>query len=125
MNGMSVLDLWRQCLIHVAVVSAPFLIAALVVGVGVALIQTATQIQEQVLVFVPKLVAALVVLALGGHFLLDRLGRFTTAAITAAADPGPDLVTTRGATRPGPPAPPAQTAQASPTVAPGADGGTP
>ncbi len=81
----SSLDLWRDALTTLAVVAAPFLITALAVGLAVALLQTATQLQESVLAFVPKLVAALLVLALGGHFVLDRLNQFATRALTRAA----------------------------------------
>jgi len=79
------LDLWREALMTMAAVAAPFLIAALVTGLLVALIQTATQLQESVLAFVPKLIAALMVLAIGGHYCLDRLSRFATEAITRGA----------------------------------------
>ena len=86
MNGGELLDLWREALVVVAVVSAPFLLAALVVGVAVGLFQTATQLQESALAFVPKIAAALLVLALGGHLLLDRLSRYARTAITSAAE---------------------------------------
>ncbi len=79
------LDLWRDALVTLAVVAAPFLVTALVVGLAVALFQTATQLQESVLAFVPKLVATLIVIALGGHFVIDRLGSFATRAIARAA----------------------------------------
>jgi len=85
-NSGELLDLWREALITVAVVSAPFLIAALVVGVAVGLFQTATQLQESALAFVPKIAAALIVMALGGHLLLDRLAGYARTAITSAAD---------------------------------------
>ncbi len=87
MTPDSILDLWRNALSTVVAVSAPFLIAGLVVGLVVAVIQTATQLQESVLTFVPKLAAALMVLALGGHWVLDKLGKFTTEAFTAHAEP--------------------------------------
>lgn len=87
MTSDSILDLWRNALSVVVAVSAPFLIACLVVGLLVAVIQTATQLQESVLTFVPKLGATLLVLALGGHWVLDKLGKFTTEAFTAYAQP--------------------------------------
>ena len=82
---MSTLDLWREAMTVLATVAAPFLAVALVVGLVVALLQTATQLQESVLAFVPKLAAALLVLALAGHLLLDRIGRFAREAINVAA----------------------------------------
>jgi flagellar biosynthesis protein FliQ len=91
MSTESLLDLWRNALTVVVAVSAPFLIAGLVVGLVVAVVQTATQLQEAILTFVPKLAAALLVIALAGHWMLDRLGRFTTAAFTAQTEMQDDL----------------------------------
>lgn len=87
MSTDSLLDLWRNALMVVVTVSAPFMLAGLAVGLTVAVIQTATQLQESILTFVPKLAAALVVLALAGHWMLDKLGRFTVDAFTAQEAP--------------------------------------
>lgn len=87
MNADSILDLWRSALSTMVEVCAPFLVSCLVVGLVVAVIQTATQLQESVLTFVPKLGATLLVLALGGHWVLDKLGKFTTEAFTAHSAP--------------------------------------
>ncbi len=87
MSPDALLDLWRNALTVTIAVSAPFLITGLVVGLTVAVIQTATQLQESILTFVPKLAAALIVIALAGHWMLDRLGRFTVTAFTAQAEP--------------------------------------
>jgi flagellar biosynthetic protein FliQ len=83
---MSTLDLWQRALTVLATVAAPFLVVALVTGLVVALIQTATQLQESVLAFVPKLAAALLVLALAGHWAFDRLTTFASSSIAIAAD---------------------------------------
>ena len=91
MSPDSLLDLWRGALMTVVAVSAPFMIAGLAVGLTVAILQTATQLQESILTFVPKLAIALVVLALGGHWMLDKLGHFTVAAFTAQTEPSSDL----------------------------------
>jgi len=88
-NPDTILDLWRQALTVCVAVAAPFLIAALAVGLVVAVIQTATQLQESVLTFVPKLAAALLVMALAGHWALDKLGTFTTQAFTSYSEPAP------------------------------------
>jgi flagellar biosynthetic protein FliQ len=81
---VSVFDLWREGLEVAAVVAAPFLLGALAVGLITSLIQAATQIQENVLSFVPKLIAVGLVLALGGNLLLDKLSRYATASIEYA-----------------------------------------
>jgi flagellar biosynthesis protein FliQ len=91
MSTDALLDLWRNALITVVAVSAPFLIAGLVVGLAVAVVQTATQLQETILTFVPKLAAALIVIALAGHWMVDKLGQFTIAAFTAQTEARDDL----------------------------------
>ncbi|HUJ61672.1 MAG TPA: flagellar biosynthetic protein FliQ [Kofleriaceae bacterium] len=92
MTTDSLLDLWRNALSVAVSVSAPFLVCGLVVGLAIAVMQTATQLQESALTFVPKLAAALLVIALAGHWALDKLGRFTTQAFTMQAAPRTDLV---------------------------------
>lgn len=86
MNTGAIFDLWREAFSVVVEVSAPFLITGLAVGLVIAILQTATQLQESILSFVPKLAAALLVLALGGNWILDRLGKFTTTAFTIQND---------------------------------------
>ena len=66
-------------------------VGGLVVGLAVAVVQTATQLQETILTFVPKLAAALLVIALAGHWALDKLGKFTTAAFTAQTETRRDV----------------------------------
>jgi flagellar biosynthetic protein FliQ len=100
MSPDSLLDLWRNALIVVVAVSAPFLIAGLVIGLAVAVVQTATQLQETILTFVPKLAAALIVVALAGHWMLDKLNRFTTAAFTAQTEARDDLASDLQASAP-------------------------
>ena len=87
MNTDAILDLWRSALSVTVSVAAPFLVTGLVVGLAVAVVQTATQLQESVLAFVPKLIAALVVIALAGHWSLDKLTTFARQAFTAQAEP--------------------------------------
>ena len=52
-----VLDLTRDALFHVLLLAGPLLAVALVVGLLIAVVQAVTQIQEQTLSFVPKLIA--------------------------------------------------------------------
>jgi len=68
-------ELIRQTLILALIVSAPMLVIGLVVGVIVSLLQAVTQIQEQTLTFVPKIVAmvaaAVLLMPWIGHRLLE------------------------------------------------------
>ena len=74
----SILDLWRAALIPTATVAGPFVLAALVVGLVTSVFQAATQLQESMLAFVPKVVVIGVILALAGHQVLGRLLAFLT-----------------------------------------------
>ncbi|HJL14914.1 MAG TPA: type III secretion system export apparatus subunit SctS [Sandaracinaceae bacterium LLY-WYZ-13_1] len=58
-------------------VSAPALAVALVVGLGVAILSAATQVQEPSLTFVPKLVGVALVLAVTGGWMAGQLVGFT------------------------------------------------
>jgi flagellar biosynthetic protein FliQ len=100
MSTDSLIDLWRAALTAIVAVSAPFLVTGLAVGLAVAVIQTATQLQESILTFVPKLAAALLVIALAGHWMLDKLGRFTILAFTAQTEPRDELTADLQATTP-------------------------
>jgi flagellar biosynthetic protein FliQ len=73
MNGAEVLDVGRDAVLTMLKVSAPMLLAALLVGVVVSLIQALTQIQEMTLVFVPKIIAVFVVLILALPFMGDAM----------------------------------------------------
>lgn len=84
----TLLDLWREALVTAGVVSAPLVVGALIVGVLTSLIQAATQMNDASFSFVPKMLAIGLALALAGHALLDRLSRYTTAAVEAAGEVG-------------------------------------
>lgn len=88
-SSPDLLELWRAALIAAASVAAPFVLVSLAVGLLVAVLQTATQLQESVLVFAPKLAAALLVAALAGHWMLDRLQGFSLRAWSHAGEVEP------------------------------------
>jgi len=73
----------REGLVLVLLLSAPPLIASMVTGFVVGLFQAATQIQDQTLAFVPKLVGALGVLVAMGPVLGSSRVRFTQAMLLA------------------------------------------
>ena len=60
MNGAEVLDVGRDAIWLTIQLCAPVLIVGLIVGVGIGLLQALTQIQEQTLVYAPKIVAIFV-----------------------------------------------------------------
>ena len=65
MTGPETLDVARDAIWTIVVVSSPLMVVGLVVGVVVSLFQALTQIQEQTLVFVPKILAIFVDAAAG------------------------------------------------------------
>lgn len=67
----SAVYLGQQALITSLYVGGPLLLTALVVGSIISLIQTVTQVQEMTLVFVPKIAAVFLVLALAGAWMLQ------------------------------------------------------
>jgi len=58
---------------HLLLVSAPVLLTVLVVGLVISIFQAATQISEATLSFVPKVVAAVLVLAFAGPWMMSTL----------------------------------------------------
>ncbi len=83
MGGGELAGLIVETLYLVLLVSAPALLVSLAVGFGMGLLQATTQVQEQTLSFVPKLVAVAVALAVFGGFMGRELIRFTQALWTS------------------------------------------
>jgi flagellar biosynthetic protein FliQ len=81
MTGATVLDLAREGIWVMILVGAPMLIVGLVVGVVIALFQALTQIQEQTLVFVPKVLAIFVTMLLTLPFMGAMLGNYMTKLV--------------------------------------------
>lgn len=77
-----VLAISKQALFITLILSAPAVVVALTVGLMVSLIQATTQIQEQSLTFVPKLVAVFIILALMGPWLMTQLVSFAQALLS-------------------------------------------
>ena len=73
MDAQQVLSAGQQGLWVLLMVSAPILLVVLVVGLVVSIFQAATQINEATLSFVPKIVAAVAVLAIAGPWMLSTL----------------------------------------------------
>jgi flagellar biosynthetic protein FliQ len=73
MDSQQVFTAGQQGLYMLLMVSAPILLAILVVGLAVSIFQAATQIHEATLSFVPKVLAAVAVLAIAGPWMLTSL----------------------------------------------------
>ncbi|MHB1102734.1 MAG: flagellar biosynthesis protein FliQ [Devosia sp.] len=78
MTGAEALDVAREGIWVLILVSAPMMIVGLLVGVVIALFQALTQIQEMTLVFVPKIIAIFVTLLLSLPFMGATMNGFMT-----------------------------------------------
>ncbi|VAW23619.1 Flagellar biosynthesis protein FliQ [hydrothermal vent metagenome] len=76
MNGAEVLDIARQGIWVLIIVSLPMMVTGLVVGLIIALFQALTQIQELTLVFVPKIIAIFMVLLISLPFMGATMGAY-------------------------------------------------
>lgn len=73
MTGPEVLEVARDSIWTIIIVASPMLIIGLLVGVMISLIQALTQIQEQTLVFVPKILAMFITLLVALPFIADAM----------------------------------------------------
>lgn len=77
MSQGEVLTIMQQAIYTILKVSAPMMITALVIGLLISIFQAMTQINEQTLVFVPKILAVLLALVLFGSWMMTTLIEFT------------------------------------------------
>ena len=78
MSHALVVDLARNAIMLALLIAGPMLLVALLVGLTVSILQAVTQIQEQTLAFVPKLVGVSVVFLLALPWMMQLLVRYTT-----------------------------------------------
>ena len=77
MTDSSVIDIAVQSILLATKLAAPVLGISLAIGLAIGLLQSATQIQEQTLAFVPKLAGVALVLVITGHWMLAQIISFT------------------------------------------------
>lgn len=77
MEQQVVIDIAQRALLVVLYVSAPMLGLSLIVGLAISIFQATTQIQEQTLTFIPKILAVIAGIAIFGAWMLRVLIEFT------------------------------------------------
>ena len=77
MTSTAVIHLAMQAMLVTAKLCAPILLTSLCVGFGISMFQSATQIQEFTLSFVPKIIAVGVAVLVSGNWMLTTLVDFT------------------------------------------------
>jgi flagellar biosynthetic protein FliQ len=88
MTEALILDIARDGIITFLKVAGPLMIIALVVGLVISLFQALTQIQEQTLIYVPKIVAVFAVMLLMLPFMGDALAGYMTRIAARIAGGG-------------------------------------
>ncbi|KQW40412.1 flagellar biosynthesis protein FliQ [Rhizobacter sp. Root404] len=83
MDATQVFTVGQQGLYMLLLVSAPILLSVLAIGLLVSIFQAATQIHEATLSFVPKVVGAVVVLAIAGPWMLTTLVEYLQRTLQA------------------------------------------
>ena len=69
----AVLDIARDAIYSIIMLSAPLLIVSLVIGLIISIFQTVTSIQEQTLTFVPKILAVFITMLLVGSWMMNTM----------------------------------------------------
>ena len=83
MDASQVFTAGQHGLLMLLMVSAPVLLVVLVVGLVVSVFQAATQINEATLSFVPKIIAAVAVLAIAGPWMMTTLVEYLQRTLQA------------------------------------------
>ena len=78
MNEDIVIQLGQDALKTLAMLSAPLLLSTLVIGLIISIFQALTQINENTLTFVPKMIVIAIVLIVAGPWMLDLMNSYTT-----------------------------------------------
>jgi flagellar biosynthesis protein FliQ len=77
MNPQTAVDLAREALIIATMIAAPALVVGMFVGLAIGLLQALTQIQEQTVAFVPKLLAMVLAVGFALPWILTRLVEYS------------------------------------------------
>ena len=77
MNADTIINLSQQALYVIVMLAAPMLISALLIGLLIGMFQAATQINEQTLSFIPKLLVLVLALMVAGPWMLTMLVDYT------------------------------------------------
>jgi flagellar biosynthesis protein FliQ len=78
MNPDIAIDVCRRAVITILSISAPMLLAGLIVGLLVSIFQAATQINEQTLSFIPKIVVVFLTMLIFGSWIIRVISVFST-----------------------------------------------
>jgi flagellar biosynthetic protein FliQ len=85
MTSAAGLEWFRNLLWTATLVTAPSVLAVVIVGLVMAILQAATQVNDQTVAFAPKAIAMVVALVMAGPFMMSELTKFTNAVFAAVS----------------------------------------
>ena len=85
MSPEAIVRVLREGILLVLVLSAAPMLASMIVGLVVSILQATTQVQEQTLSFVPKLLATFLTIAILGPWMMQQAVRFSAAILESIA----------------------------------------
>ena len=85
METGAAIDLIREALMEALIIGTPVLLAGMVTGLIIGLLQALTQIQDQTVSFVPKILAMALVMMVCMPWLIDKMVEITRIAFQNAA----------------------------------------
>lgn len=83
MTPDSVVDLFREAMLLIILIVCIMVVPSLLVGLVISIFQAATQINEQTLSFLPRLLTTILMLIISGPFILGEIMEFTTRLVTS------------------------------------------
>lgn len=86
MDPQDAIELGREAVWMALLVGSPILVAGMLIGLLIGLLQALTQIQEQTVVFVPKIVGMILVLSLALPWLISEMLRYSSELIMGIPD---------------------------------------
>ena len=86
MSESFIIELVREAILMVCIISLPPLVVSLIVGLVISILQATTQVQEQSLTFVPKIIAVFVTLAVMAPWTIRVLVGFTNRIYSRIPD---------------------------------------
>lgn len=86
MSEITLMSVVTKSVLTGVMIAGPVLIASLLVGLIISIFQAVTQIQEQTLTFVPKLIVVICIVVFGGPWMLNKLVILTTELIGMIAN---------------------------------------
>ncbi|MCG8402587.1 MAG: flagellar biosynthesis protein FliQ [Firmicutes bacterium] len=86
MTETFIIALVREAILMVCIIALPPLMAALLVGLVISILQAATQVQEQSLTFVPKIIAVFLTLAVMAPWTVRLMMSFTNRVYSRIPD---------------------------------------